>query len=228
MYDLLHLLMNRFGVQEGLLRASDLVFETMRLTRDLEELTPQEWFEHMKYADSLVRVSSVSARVPRELQNEIAAALAGRNYALGQKPARLHIAYKGKELGESGEGSRAEPVVVTMGKSDDFDVVVSVEDGDVRAFAYPVTVELDFRGGPLQGAVRWRDEEKGVQRFTLHSPLDRIALPVGVSGACDDINTGASGCKDFIYVKLFDGVDTVGNPIAKKRFYVEIRPAVAN
>jgi hypothetical protein len=228
MYDLLQLVMDRYGVEQGLLRTADLVLETMRLTRDLEELTPTEWFEHMKYADSIVRVSVVPGRVPGELQHEIVSALAGRNYAVGVKPARFRIQYKGVELDDRGEGSRGTPVVVSLGKSESFDVVVAVEDGDLRRFSYPITVEVQFRSGPLQGAIRWRDEEKGSQRYTLRSEHDRIALPIALDGACDDINTGASGCKDFVYVKLFNGPDAVGNPIAKKRFYVELNPPVIN
>jgi hypothetical protein len=228
MYDLLQLAMDRYGVEQGLLRTADLVLETMRLTRDLEELTPTEWFEHMKYADSIARVSAVPGRVPGELQDAIVSALAGRNYAVGVRPARLRIEYKGAELGDRGDGSRGTPVVVSMGKAESFDVAVGLEAGDLRKFSYPVTVEVAFRGGPLQGAVRWHDEEKGSLRYTLRSEQDRIALPVAVDGACDDINTGASGCKDFVYVKLFNGPDATGNPIAKKRFYVELKPAAAN
>ncbi len=224
MYDILQRAMTRFGVEEGLLRTSDLVLETMRLTRDLEELTPVEWFEHMKYADSLQRLSVVPDRSPGQMLSDIEAALVGRNYSVGNVPLHMVLQYQNKDIVENALGSRGKPVSVAVGKSATFDLVIGVDEGTIRKPNYPVTVQIAFRGGPLQGSVHWLTKEKDSQLITISRSGERVSFPVTLDGNCDEVNTSKAGCVDYVYVKFFNQAQAVGVPVGKKRFYVELIP----
>jgi hypothetical protein len=223
MFDLLKRMMNRFGAKDGLRRTSDLVLETMRLTRDHEEMTPVEWFEHMKYADVIDSPSSVANRRPGEALSEINAALEGRNYALGSIPAKFLLAGKSGEITEDSEGSRNHAVDGIVGQASSHEILIGAENGSVRAFTFPVRVEVSYRGGPLQGAIHWIGEDDGVKSFLLQKSGEKVVIPIATDGVCDASNTADGGCKDFVYVKLFNSNDRSGKPIGKKRFYIELK-----
>jgi hypothetical protein len=221
---MLEALMDKFGDREGVLRMTDLTLETMRLTRDHPKLTAEVWFEQMKYVDTLTRKIPNINRQPGELLQVINQSLAKRNYSPSKAPARFDVSYKDQVLSDRDDGSRSSPIAIDPKgpKIQSFDLTLSLIDGDVTKFNYPVTVRIAFGGGALQGAMKWVGEENGPLDIVLDSPNSKFTAQLQVdTSTCDFINRNDGGCQDYAYLQVFNSEDVAkGQPIGKKRFYL--------
>jgi len=220
MNDLLEAAIAKEG-KEGLAKVVDLTLEAMRLTRNHPELTAQDWFEHVLYADSLGRDS---LRDPNEMKPLVLAALAGRNFNLDGSPAAEFILKNDQDVvTDSGPGSRRSPIVLELKPEEKttYNLSVALKSSNQFKFKYPVTVKVGLRGGPLQGAVHWEGEEQEPIVHMMKSEADLLAIPLSASGTCDDINMEGGGCRDFAYIQIFQ--NGAQRPIAKKRFYLRIK-----
>ncbi|MEI8026925.1 MAG: hypothetical protein WCI18_11315 [Pseudomonadota bacterium] len=224
MYVMLDAMMDKFGDREGILRMTDLTLETMRLTRDHPRLTAEVWFEQMKYVDTLNREIPTLNRQAGQLLEIINQSLAKRNYSPSQTPAKFEIKYKDSILTDRGEGSRASPILVDANgpKIQTYELNLSLIDGDSTKFKFPVTIRVAFRGGALQGAMKWVGEDVGPIDVMLDSPESKVTLPIQVdTSTCDFINRNDGGCQDYAYLQVFNAGDLdAGQPIGKKRFYL--------
>jgi hypothetical protein len=221
MRDILEATVAKFG-QAGVKKMADLTMDTMRLTRNHPGLTANDWFEHMLFADQL----GSALRAPGEMGSLITSALALRNFNLDNSPvAEFNIIVDGNSIltGKS-LGSRERPYYVELkaGETAEHQLEMSLQSTANYKFRYPLKVEVNFNGGPLEGAIKWMDESAGSKTFVLNSEADTVNLKVAATGACDFINREDGSCSDFIYIKVINDKDT--NPSAKKRFYMRVKP----
>jgi hypothetical protein len=211
--------------QKGLRKVTDVILEAMRLTRDHPALTAKDWFDHIIFADSLGRPG---VRKPGELQSLLVSAIDGRNFKLDGSPTayfKLMNETNKTEVVAKAPGSRDHeiPLALAATATAHFDLSASLKSSDQYQFQYPVTVQVSFNGGPLQGAVHWVGEEQGPKTYVLNSESEVASIPVDVSGKCDSINREDGTCSDFVYVQILDPKDPK-HPHAKKRFYVRVKP----
>lgn len=221
MRDALMMAMAREG-RDGLKRFTDLVLESMRLTRNHPSLTPRGWFEHLLYADSL----GSSVRSPGQYREFIMSALASRNFGWNAsfKPASLTIKFgdANTELTNSSPASRNNPIMVARDSGDvSYNLAVSLNPGDSDFIKFPATVKVEYHKGALQGAIKWEGEEANPTVYTVGSQDEILNIPLKASTTCESINQPGNQCKDYAYVQVFNpgGV----KPVAKKRFYLQTR-----
>jgi hypothetical protein len=210
--------------KNGLKQVTDVILETMRLTRDYPGLSAADWFNHILFADQLGRPG---VRLPGELSSSLLAVLNGRNFHLdGTSVAEFKLVNEGakQEVLANTPGSRQTPNQLTIAKDAEasFDVSATLKSSGDYHFQYPVTVKIQFTGGPIQGAAHWVGEEQGTQSMVMNSEAEMARFTLKVKGACDEINREDGSCVDFAYIQIFNhGVTDL--PVAKKRFYVQIR-----
>jgi hypothetical protein len=224
---MLESLMDRYGDREGILRMTDLTLETMRLTRDHPRLTAEVWFEQMKYVDTLSRDVPTINRKSGELLDIINQSLARRNYSPSKAPAKFEISFKDQILTDRDVGSRASPLVIDPKgpQIQSFSLGLTLFDGEVTKFNFPVTIRIAYRGGALQGAMKWIGEEDGPLDIVIDSPNSKVAAQLQVdTTACDFINRNDGGCQDYAYLQIYNAGDLAkGQPIGKKRFYLSTK-----
>jgi hypothetical protein len=214
--------------RHGLTMVSDLVLEAMRLCRDNPRLTARDWFEHMLFADELGRPG---VREAGQLRALILGALSHRNFRLDSDEVatfRVTNVTNGTELGSTGAGSRGRPILVELGAGEEasFDLEAAVHAAGDYAFHYPVTVKVSYNGWALQGGIKWAGEELGDQVFTINSEAELVRARVTATAACDTINRDDGSCVDYAYLQVFN--DSERKPVAKKRFYLRVKPKTAN
>lgn len=185
-------------------------------------MTAEVWFSHMLFADEL---GHMPVRAPGELKKLIEQSLANRNFTFsGKDRAQFKIMYDGRELNDQDAGSRNSPIRLKLAPNQKatYNVQVSAVDGFSYKFNYPLTVRVQLKGGPLQGALHWDDEENTYVNYILKTPQDVVSIELSISGQCDFINREDSSCSDFAYIQLLqNGAHT---PVAKKRFYLRLNP----
>lgn len=214
----------RANPENGLSQVTDVVLETMRLTRDYPGLTAPEWFKHLLFADSLGRPG---LRQPGELRPFLLPALAGRNFKInGGTVASFTLVNAGsnEEVIPGNPGARETPISVLIPKDQmaNFQLRASVKNSDEFSFKFPVEIRLQYKGGPLQGGIHWTGEEKGPQTFILNSEADTASIPLQISGTCDEVNRPNGRCVDYVYVQVWNHGETE-RPTAKKRFYLSVK-----
>ncbi|MFM8269284.1 MAG: hypothetical protein ACKN9V_03770 [Pseudomonadota bacterium] len=222
LHDILVKAMEKDGLL-GLKKVTDLTLEAMRLTRNHPELTAQDWFSHVLFADEL---GNLPLRKPGELKVIIEEALAGRNFSLeGLSSAEFKLLNGQQEIHSDGFGSRALPIPVKLSaqESKDFQLRVQLKSSETYAFKYPVIIKVQLRQGPIQGAIRWKDESDEPHQYLLRSEEDTALIPLSVSGTCDEVNRPDGSCVDYAYVQIWnDGEKEEAQ--AKKRFYLRVIP----
>jgi hypothetical protein len=222
MYDMMAEVI-RLGGKPGLVKFTNLVLESMRLTRNNPALTANDWFTHMLFADHL---GAPGLRSKDEMKDIILQALANRNFSMeGASPAKMEVVVNGnQELDSSGPWSRSNPVQHRL-KADevvDYKISVSLEESSFYKFRFPVTVKFSFNGGPLQGAIHWENEERGAKTMVLKSPYETATMNLAATGKCDFLNREDGSCNDFVYIQIIN--DGEQRPQAKKRFYLRVYP----
>jgi len=225
MNDLLKAAMAKYG-RPGLVKVTDLTLEAMRLTRNHPELTAQLWFEHMLFADELGRPG---VRASGEMKSLITASLNGRNFVFGATtPASMILKNGADEVTSTGPGSRNNPIRLKLDPAEkaEYKLTVDLKSSPVYKFKYPVTVKVELKNGPLQGAIHWTEEDKNPLTFTIGSEAETLSIPIAALGKCDEINRPDGSCVDFAYVQIFNNGQTA-KPQAKKRFYLRIYPKTA-
>lgn len=224
MHDILDNAVDSFGI-EGVHKMTDLTLETMRLTRFHPKLTAADFFEHMLFADSLghsgLRDSGEFAQIIRE-------ALARRNFEKDEASAAgFSLKYNDKEVSRGQIGARNNEVPVSLPKdgSAKFKLTMQLKDGKGFQWHYPVTLKAYKAGrGALQGAVHWKGEEAAPEAITINNGEQKVEIEVEASGTCDMINRPDGSCSDYVYFLVFDGNGAPDVPMAKKRFYVKVKP----
>lgn len=215
-----------YGEEKGGAMVTDLVLEAMRLSRDHPHLTAQDWFEHVLFADELGRKG---LRAPGELASLIRGALAARNFMTEAERATFQLSYAGVSVDAGTDGSRGHEIRLELapGEQATYPLEISLHDGTGFRFTYPATVKVFFNSGPLQGAIDWEGEDAEPALYTIDSPDAARSIPLTVLG-CDAINRTDGTCSDFAYVQVYKPGDD--KPVAKKRFYLRIKPkdATAN
>lgn len=205
---------------KGLRKFADLFLDGMRLSRNSPALDVQAWFQHLLYADQL---GKAGLRQPGEFATRLNAILKERNFSFNANgPATFPIQIDGLgELDSHGLGSRNNPVRFDLkaNETKQFHLKVKVQDGQETQLKYPVTVQVVYRGGPLQGSAKFLNEEQAVNQ-TIQKSGDEIDLPITVLAGCDEINRTDHRCSDFTYLKLYNSGEK--SPIGKKRFYVNV------
>jgi hypothetical protein len=218
MNDMLTQAIAKWG-RSGLVKMTDLTLEAMRLARNHPGLTANDWFEHMLYADQLGRAQ---VRAPNEMRSLIISSIEQRNFRLDRGPvADFEVLFdKQNILADSGPGSRRLPIAHELGQKDSatHELSLRLKDSENYQFKYPLTVEVQLNGGPLQGAVKWQNEAAAPFKYTIVKAGDTVDLNLGSVAGCDFINREDSSCSDFAYIKVFNNGDS--RPVAKKRFYL--------
>lgn len=221
MRDMLESSMKTFGHEDGLLAFTDLTLEAMRFSRDHPHLTASDWFDHMLFADSV----GSPLRKPNLLHDVVVNALSHRNFVANPAArATMSLTYEDKEITSDAAGSRSKPIPLTM-KADEtkaFNLKVKLKSGDGLKFQYPLNVKVFYVSGPLQGAIKWENQDHEPQIVTLQSEADVATIPMKVYGKCDYANREDGSCVDFAYVQIWNGADAK-KPVAKKRFYLRIK-----
>lgn len=224
MKDIMDLAITTYG-ERGLVMVTDLTLDAMRLTRNHPGLTASGWFQHMLFADEL---GNGSLRRPGELRPYILQALASRNFRFDDGGvadfAITVISPSGAaKLESTGPGSRGQPIYHELKSGDEatYTLEMKVQGSDVYQFKFPVKIELSYNGGPLQGSVKWKNEEAGPLLFTLNDESDMARVEVAALPGCDKVNREDGSCVDFAYIKVFNAGDD--KPVAKKRFYLRIK-----
>ena len=223
MKDFLDAVISKYG-QQGLDKVTDVVLETMRLTRDYPGLTAKDWFQHLLFADSLGRPN---LREPGELKIYLLSALAGRNFKMnGKDEASFSLVNTadGKEIVSGNPGSRDHEITISLSKNQkaDFMLHASLKNSNEYSFKFPVKVKVEYNKGALQGAIHWIGKEHNPQEYTLSADSPGIDLPLEVSGTCDQINRTDESCVDYAYVQIWNNGEAE-NPVAKKRFYLRVK-----
>ncbi|SMF26847.1 hypothetical protein [Pseudobacteriovorax antillogorgiicola] len=225
MMDMTDAAIKRFGIHDGLARSSELIFETMRLTRDHPGITAEVWFEHMIFADSLNRpfqLPSGAIREAGEMRSLIMDALKSRNFAFAQSdtPASFTVEFEDTVLSSRSLASRGNPIKLDLNDDEtkSFTLRFTTANGSAFRFKYPLSIEIDYEGGPLQGSVDWLGQDREPQRVTISQAEASVEHTVTARGRCETINRSDNTCSDFVYLKLFQSGDS--EPIGKKRFYV--------
>jgi hypothetical protein len=194
--------------------------ETMRLTRNHPGLTAQDWFNHMLFADSL----GSALRAPGELGEFVRTALAGRNFRFDDAPAaRFTIMNGDVDVNNGSLGTRNNPIRLSMTATETktFNLQLSLAGTESYAFHYPVTIRLELKNGPLQGAIDWEGEAQNPRDFTISAPGEVLNVPLTAKGTCESINRPDGSCVDFAYLQVLNAGET--RPVAKKRFYLRIK-----
>jgi len=222
LHDILEKSMQKEGLR-GLHQVTDLTLEAMRLTRNHPELTAEEWFSHLLFADER---GNLPLRAPFQLKDVILESLAGRNFKLeNNQPAEFKLSYQDSLVSSNGLGSRRLPIPVKLKPEESKEFVLEAElsSADHYAFKYPVTVKVQLRNGPVQGAIRWSEESDEPLTFTLNKDQEKIQIPLTVEGTCDEVNRPDGSCADFAYVQIWNQGESK-QPVAKKRFYLRVIP----
>lgn len=220
MNDFLLKALEKFGHREGLQKVVDLTLEAMRLSRNNPGLTAQGWFNHMLFADEIGSHNRNSG----ELKDLLVNALKGRNFAFDSSPtAKFQLLNNKDEVTSETEGSRGKPIELRVGKTDwvTYDMHTKLMSTDTYKFKYPVTVKIQFEGGPIQGAIRWEGQENKTIEYKLNSENDTLDFNLKAYGTCDAVNRDDGSCVDFAYVQIWNNGET--KPVAKKRFYLRIK-----
>lgn len=219
MKDIMDLAIAKFG-RPGLVKMADLTLQTMRLTRNHPALTANGWFEHMQFADQL----GSDVRASGEMGALILEALKTRNFRLDNGPvASTTVIFDGRtQLGSKGIASRNQPYPHTLTGAAEatHTLAVKMNSGAEYPFKYPVKVEISYNGGPLQGAVKWKNEAAGPQSVVVNNEAELANLSVTALAGCDFVNQPDGSCSDFAYIKVYNNGEA--NPASKKRFYVRI------
>ncbi|WP_158997405.1 gluzincin family metallopeptidase [Pigmentibacter ruber] len=224
MFDILTAAEKKFGIYTGLQMMTDLTLDAMRLSRNHPALGEKEWFEHMLFADELGNGKVRKSGAFKEL---ILAALANRNFSLDNNSHAEYI-FKadGKDIIAGQPGSRSKPIPVKLkaGETKAYNLTVQLKNSAVYKFKFPVQVKVSLGGGPIQGAIHWKDEEKYPLVYTLNSEADIAKIPLSVTGQCDEINRDDGSCVDYASVQILNnGQDLTSRPVAKKRFYIRMK-----
>jgi hypothetical protein len=222
MNDLLDRAVATYGFEQGLAKTTDVILEAMRLTRDHPELTAEQWFSHVLYADELGRPG---VRQPGEMHDVVVGALAGRNFTLdGADRAQFIVqnVTNAEELTNMSPGSRERPIRVMLatGEEKEFTLSFAVRDVAHYRFQFPVRVEVSLNGGPLQGAIGWKNETEYPKTLILNSAEDAAQIALAATATCDRVNRDDGSCVDFAYLQLYNNGET--KPVAKKRFYLRV------
>ncbi|MBF0205396.1 MAG: M36 family metallopeptidase [Oligoflexia bacterium] len=243
MLDILHDVMTNTRVaarKEGIKNFVALTLESMRLTRNHPALDESNWFRHMLFVD---RIHG------GKLSQIIVKRLAARNLSLNQESDSAAIKVmvdNSRQLEFKGEGSREEPILhrLSVGEVARHQLSISLSDGNLFKFQYPITLKVQYNGGPLQGAIHWKDEEtksnndrnnkndNNQRLYHFNGPTEKVNLDLVANDKCDYINTNDGGCVDFVYLLFFRGkagdptraIDS--KPFAKKRFYLKVSQAI--
>ncbi len=205
---------------EGLVKVADLTLEAMRLARNHPALTANDWFEHMLYADQL---GHDGVRAPGELTMIITQALSTRNFRLDRGQVAQYSVKNGtEELTDESMGSRYRPISVTLaaGQEASFNLTMQAIPSEFYQFRYPVRISVGLNGGPLQGALKWKNEVQAPFEYTLNKPEDLAAVTLAVTPGCDFVNREDGSCSDYAYIQVYHAGDA--KPFAKKRFYVRV------
>jgi len=222
LHDVLSLAMKKEGLK-GLRKVTDLTLESMRLTRNHPGLTATDWFSHMLFADEL---GNAPLRQPGELRDVILNALKGRNFNLdGKAVADFSLKTEEQEITATSLGSRARPIPVRLAAEEvqEFPLKVALKSSDSYAFKYPVTIKVQLQKGPIQGAIRWKNESAEPKEYILKSEEDIAWIPLAVHGTCDEVNRPDGSCVDYAYVQIWNAGEKE-QPQAKKRFYLRVVP----
>jgi len=205
----------------GLAKFTDLTLEAMRLTRNHPALTANDWFEHMLYADELGRPG---LRARGELRGFILEALRTRNYRFDRGPvAKVPVMInETSELTDKNLGSRYNPYTHSLKEEEKatYNLNVGVVASSAYEFRYPVTIEVGLNGGPLQGALRWENENQAPFVTQLNTAEEFAQFSLTALSGCDFVNREDGGCSDFAYIQVYNSGDT--RPVAKKRFYIRL------
>ena len=222
LYDILEEAMRKEGLL-GLKKVTDLTLEAMRLTRNHPGLTASQWFQHILFADEL---GNPPIRKPGELRNMILASLQGRNFSWNEnETAQYSLFQNGQEITSSSLGSRSLPLSVKLSAKDtqEFPMTIKLKNSKTYQFRFPVTVKVQLRKGPIQGAIQWEKESDEPLEYILQNEDDELQLPLSVKGTCDEVNRPDGSCVDYAYVQIWNQGETE-EPQAKKRFYVRVIP----
>lgn len=222
LHDILEKAMQKDGLT-GLKKITDLTLEAMRLTRNHPELTANEWFSHLLFADER---GNLPVRGPGEFKTIIEDALKGRNFSLtGLNNAEFKLMNGQQEIDSNGFGSRAQPIPVKLSpdESKDFQLRVQLKSSETYQFQYPVLIKVQLRHGPIQGAIRWKNESDKPLEYLLRSEEDTALIPLSISGTCDEVNRPDGSCVDYAYFQIWNHGEKV-EPQAKKRFYLRVVP----
>ncbi|OQW53469.1 MAG: hypothetical protein A4S09_07670 [Proteobacteria bacterium SG_bin7] len=220
MNDFLVKALAKFGHKQGLQKVVDLTLEAMRLSRNHSGLTAQDWFNHMLFADELAS----NMRSPGELKDLLIDALRGRNYSFdGSTTAKFQLINDKDEVTSETQGSREKPIELKVKRTDwvTYNMHTKLMSTENYKFKYPVTVKVQFEGGPIQGAIRWEGQENKTVEYTLNAEKDVLDFALKAYGTCDAINRDDGSCVDFAYVQIWNSGEQ--KPVAKKRFYLRIK-----
>lgn len=206
--------------RDGLKKMTDLTLEAMRLARNHPGLTANDWFEQMIFADKLGRPG---LREPNEMTAIIHEALQSRNFRMDRGPvAKFTVMNDTSELTDSSLGSRynAIPVRLSEGEESTYSLSMQVTPSEFFQFRYPLRISVGLNGGPLEGAVKWKNEETGPFELTLNSANDIAKINLTALPGCDFVNREDNSCSDYAYIQIYNAGDV--KPFAKKRFYVRV------
>lgn len=208
----------QFG-RDGLIKVTDLVLEAMRLSRDHPQLTADDWFLRMRFADEIGRPH---VRAPNELRDLIDRALVSRNFGTEEERVKFSLKYQNSDVDAGSPGSRDNeiPATLSSGETASYPLSVSVTDGALTKLNYPVTIKVLYAGGALQGPIDWVNEDEGPQTIILDGPRENVEIPLAINATCDAINRDDGSCSDYAYVQVFE--NGAKKPIGKKRFYVRL------
>lgn len=224
MFDILVSAEKKFGIYNGLQMMTDLTLDAMRLSRNHPALGEKEWFEHMLFADEL---GSNNIRKSGDFRQLILAALAKRNFSMDSAShAEFIFKANGNDVIAGQLGSRSKPIPVTLkaGETKPFYLSVQLKNSAVYKFKFPVQVRVRLAGGPIQGAIHWKDEERSPFVYTLKSEADTVKIPLVATAQCDEVNRDDGSCVDYASVQILnDGQDVNSKPLAKKRFYLRVK-----
>jgi len=222
MNDILEKAMAKEGLV-GLKKVTDLTLEAMRLTRNHPALTANDWFSHMLFADER---GNLPLRKSGELRDFILDSLSGRNFSLEGEPTASFTLKNGEEeITASGPGSRNRPINIELQSDEtaDYSLSVNLKSSANYQFKFPVTIKVQLRQGPIQGAIHWKNESDTPLEYVLRSEQDTALIPLSVTGKCDEVNRPDGSCVDYAYVQIWNRGEKV-EPQAKKRFYLRVIP----
>ncbi len=224
MKDMLAAAIDRDG-KAGLEGFTDLTLETMRLTRNHPMLSARLWFEHMVYADSL----GSTARAQGQFKGLIEKALAARNFAFSSdfKPASMKVTFGEQVLTNISPASREKPLTACDASGTaTYELKLALTSGDSEFIKFPATVKVEYKKGALQGALKWAGEATNPQVYTVNSADEILSIPLAVNTTeCDEVNQPDGSCKDYAYVQIYNEGGL--KPVAKKRFYLKVKPGTA-
>ncbi len=226
MFDILKSAEKKFGIYNGLQMMTDLTLDSMRLSRNHPALGEKEWFDHMLFADEL---GNGKVRKSGDLRSLILAALSKRNFSMDDGASHAEFVFKadGNDVSAGQPGSRSSPIPVTLktGETKAFYLTVQLKNSADYKFKFPVQVRVSLVGGPIQGAIHWKDKALSPFVYTLKSEADTAMIPLIATAQCDEINRDDESCVDYASVQILnDGQDVNSKPQAKKRFYLRMKP----